>query len=105
MLITSRSATANAQAAKLGIGRWIDLELLYKAPSSEWGTNNYNNVICTNAGIEKFIKLQYNKDNPSTHLWNFFDFIIVDEVHSLTTDASFTEAPFYVEHFLKYCAS
>lgn len=109
LLITSRAATANAQANKLGISRWIDLEKLYEANDTNvWGDNRYNhlkykNVICTNAGIAKFVKKYYSKDDPRTHLWNMFDFIILDEAHSLTTDATFTDAPFYVEHFLKYC--
>lgn len=72
---------------------------LGKAPTTD------KNIITTNAHIEKFIKDKYDPDNEKTHLWKYFDFIILDEAHSLVADAGFTEAPFHVLRLLKkaYC--
>lgn len=104
LLITSRAITAEAQAQKLHADRWIDIDRLIDSDDS-WGSPAWNaqaKVVCTNAHIEKFIKKRYDPDNPKTHIWNKFDFIILDEAHSLACDATFAESPFYVERFLKY---
>lgn len=106
LLITSRAAIANAQAIKLGIDRWLDLEKIYESNNEWWeedGKLKQSNVICTNAGIETFAKSQYDPNNAKTHLWNLFDFIILDEAHSVSADAAFSSAPFHVEKFLKHC--
>ena len=55
----------------------------------------YNkSVVCTNAHIEQYFKRQHIPAVSSTHLWELFDTIIVDEVHSLITDATYQSAPF-----------
>lgn len=103
LLITSRQATANAQAENLSVGRWIKLEEIIEADDS-WDIdpdNKYRNVICTNASIEKYVKYQVKKGNRETYLWKYFDFIILDEAHSMAMDATYSDAPFYVESFLK----
>lgn len=53
-------------------------------------------VVCTNAYIEGYHKHVYDPSNPETHLWNRFDLIIWDEVHSLITDSLYQSSPFYV---------
>jgi len=100
LLITSRKATANAQSAKLKTGRWIDLKEIMKAGDS-WGENKYSNVITTNAHLAEYVTEKYKAEDESTHLWNYFDFIVLDEAHSMSMDAVFSDAPFYVECFLK----
>ena len=97
LLITSRKATAQAQANKMGGERWIDLETL---SSRGIGIKEQKKVVVTNAGIENFIKKKYNADDEKTYIWNFFDLIILDEAHSLATDATFTDSPFHVRDFL-----
>lgn len=99
LLITSRKATADAQAEKLGGERWIDLEIACK---DEIGKGYQKKVVVTNAGIEYFLKQRYNPDCESTHIWEFFDFIILDEAHSLSADATFADSPFYVKTFLDW---
>lgn len=99
LYITSRKATANAEADRIGAKRWIDLEELSE---KSWGEIKNNPVICTNSGIMQFLKTRYDESNKDTHIWNFFDFIVLDEAHSLTADAVFSDAPFYVERFIKY---
>ena len=57
--------------------------------------------MCNNAQIEHYMKNVYKKEATSTHLWTYFDIIIVDEAHSLATDATFCDAPFYLYDFIK----
>jgi hypothetical protein len=62
----------------------------------------YNkSVICTNAYISAYLRNVYNPDDPITHIWNKFDAIIVDEVHSLVTDATYQSATFDVLAFIQ----
>lgn len=99
LLITSRKATADAQAKKLSGSRWINLSDLSK---NNFEIEKQNTVVVTNAGIEQFLKTKYNKDDESTHIWRYFDFIILDEAHSLVADATFSDSPFHVMRFLQY---
>lgn len=98
LLITSRAVTADVQAANMKANRWIDLEALQKRGI---GTKEQKTVVVTNSGIGNFIKNKYQIDDFTTHIWNYFDFIVLDEAHSLATDAVFADAPFYVLQFLK----
>lgn len=50
---------------------------------------------CTNAFIEKYHQYVYDPNDPSTHLWNRFDVIIVDEVHALVTDSTYQSSPYH----------
>ncbi|MBR5559505.1 MAG: DEAD/DEAH box helicase family protein [Oscillospiraceae bacterium] len=74
----------------------------------EYVTHNQS-VVCTNAYIEYHLKHCYVPNDPSTHLWDLFDVIIIDEVHSLITDATYQTAPFAVmeliKEYLKRCAN
>lgn len=58
-------------------------------------------VVCTNAYIEAYLKYCYKPNDFLTHLWNKFDTIIIDEVHSLVTDATYQTAPFAVTELIK----
>ncbi|MBR2719219.1 MAG: hypothetical protein IKB78_07995 [Clostridia bacterium] len=62
----------------------------------EWGNSTIlqRSVACTNAFIDVYHKHIYSPIDSATHLWNRFDVIIVDEVHSLVTDATYQPAPF-----------
>ena len=105
LLITSRQITADAQAKKLDASRWINLDQLLDADEREFEclySDIVHNVVCTNSGLEKFVRHHFSVDDTRTHLWNKFDYIILDEAHSLSTDATFADAPFYVEKFLGY---
>lgn len=105
LLITSRQITADAQAKKLDASRWINLDQLLDADEREFEclySDIVHNVVCTNSGLEKFVRYHFSVDDTRTHLWNKFDYIVMDEAHSLSTDATFADAPFYVEKFLDY---
>ena len=60
-----------------------------------WGSIIQRSTACTNAFIEKYHQYVYDPNDPSTHLWNRFDVIIVDEVHALVTDSTYQFAPFH----------
>lgn len=94
LLITSRKATADAQANKLEGSRWIDLSKIQKLDG------RFSAVVVTNAGIEQYIKRKYNEDDEQTHIWKYFDIIVIDEAHSLAADAQFSDAPFYTMTFI-----
>ena len=100
LLITSRANTADVQSKKLKAKRHLRLEDIMDANDS-WGETALDHVSCTNSDIEKYVNEKYKESDPSTHLWHLFDYVILDEAHSVTLDASFSEAPFYVVCFLK----
>ena len=103
LLVTSRINIVNAQAKKLKAQTFINIdELTLNDENGESCRNEkYKRVACTNARIEHFIKNKYSESNPTTHIWNYFDLIVVDEVHSLTLDATFSDSPFYIANFIK----
>lgn len=71
---------------------------------SEYACHN-KSVVCTNAHIEQYLKLSYIPNDPATHLWELFDTIVIDEVHSLVTDATYQTAPFHVLELMNYVLS
>lgn len=103
LLITSRVTTADAQAIKLEADRRFDFDRLTE--SGDWwgdGPPVQNVVCCTNSYIEWYVKNLYSPSDPKSHVWNMFDFIVLDEAHSMTSDATFSEAPFHVQSFLRH---
>ncbi len=101
LLITSRKATANQQAKGIDASRWIDLDELFRTGIGKL-RGKHEHVVVTNAGIEKYVTEKYRADDEATHIYGCFDFIILDEAHSLSADATFAESPFYVEAFLRW---
>ena len=103
LLITSRAATVDAQIIKLDAEKRFDFCKLFE--TDDWwgdGPPEQKVVCCTNSYIEWYAKYLYDPNDPKTHVWNVFDFIILDEAHSMTSDATFSEAPFHVQSFLRY---
>ena len=43
----------------------------------------------------------YDEEEPITDIWNKFDVVIIDEVHSLITDSTYQSATFDVLEFVK----
>ena len=60
-----------------------------------------NSVICTNAVIAAYHRYCYDPRNEVTWLWNKFDLIVIDEAHSLFTDATYQEAPFHINEMIR----
>lgn len=53
-------------------------------------------LVCTNAAIETYHQYCFDPSDPTTHLWNRFDIIVWDEVHSITMDSTYQSAPYHV---------
>lgn len=115
LLITSRRAKVNEilNDDSMSIGAYVmewdnncpfdDIDEYLKSEmeitagdSSEGHRVHQRSIACTNAAIEKFLQNNYLPSDTSTHLWQRFDFIVWDEVHSVLADASYQSAPFYV---------
>ena len=68
--------------------------------NNEFGVQDFliynKSAVCTNAFISVYLRNVYEPDNPITHIWNKFDSIIIDEVHSLVTDSTYQSATFDV---------
>ena len=71
--------------------------------SDSWGESKVyqKSVICTNAFIESYLKYVYVSDDVTTHLWELFDIIVIDEYHSIVLDASYQSAPFYIKELIE----
>lgn len=67
-------------------GQWGTSLTIYQA-STAW----------TNAAVECYLKGHYSPTNFSSHLWQRFDLIVLDEAHSVRADASYQSSPFYVQ--------
>lgn len=70
----------------------------------------YNQHACiTSAKFAYFIKNIYKRIGDKAYndkvfeiIWDIFDLIIIDEAHSIVTDASYQEAPFYLYDFIRH---
>lgn len=71
---------------------------------TKWAVKQ-ESVVCTNAFIEYYFKTIYEPSNPTTYLWELFDMIVVDEAHSLVTDATYQSSPFYTYELINYYLS
>lgn len=100
LVITSRKAKVNEVK---GLSKSLDftnleknsLNLLWKYKVLK------SSCICNSWQIESYMKNKYIPGDKSTYLWEFFDIIIFDEAHSLVTDATFANAPFYALEFME----
>ena len=71
-------------------------------PSSIYSTEVFKHSVAhTNARIETNLKWSYTPKDPLARPWERFDMIVVDEVHSLLTDASYQSAPYYVMRLIE----
>ena len=88
---------------KYKIGKYASLRKKNTDPNSNAKVRVYQkSVALTNAAVQSYLQNYYNPDNPNTYIWNKFDVIAIDEVHSLVTDSTYQTAPFYVYDFIHY---
>ncbi len=68
-----------------------------------WGQQQIYKRTCvnTNAKIEYNLMEHYHPLNATTHPWERFDMIVVDEAHALLADASYQRSPFYVRRLIE----
>lgn len=70
----------------------------------KWDKEVADVVAVTNYGVERIV--QNKKFGRNVHeIINHFDFIVVDEAHSLFTDATFADSAFHVFAFIEYVIS
>lgn len=63
----------------------------------------YNDVVTTtNYGIEKLVQNDKFSSEPLNHILDHFDFFVIDEAHSLFTDATFSSSVFHVKALMEY---
>lgn len=104
LLITSRKSKVRETFNRTGLVQAINLSQYEPERIGEiWGEIKARQgcCVCNNWHIEYYVKNIFKHDDESTHLWKYFDVIVVDEAHSLATDATFCDAPFHVLSFLK----
>lgn len=132
LLITSRRAkvdetiSKNDIESKDALKKWEKIHKVISYHNDKYENNNQYKIIpsidkktkyvveqksvaCTNAFIEYYFKHIYSPSDTSTHLWELFDMIVIDEAHSLVTDATYQSSPFYtyelINHYLSLCNS
>jgi len=64
-------------------------------------TIRQRSCVTTNAKVEYDLRKWYSAFDPRLQPWNRFDMIIVDEVHSLFSDATYQSASFYVRRLIE----
>lgn len=103
LLVTSRKAKVNETKSRLGIDNRLNLWHLDRECLERYLTGDYRfaNCICNSWQIEHYMKNVFVKEDPKTYIWSYFDVVVIDEVHSLATDATYANAPFYLYEFIK----
>lgn len=103
LLTTSRKSKVEETMERTGLGKCLNLSKRKSdAIVSEWNEDMMLGCsVCNNWQIEYYMKSKFLVDDNKTHLFRFFDIIVVDEAHSLATDATYCDAPFYLLDFLK----
>lgn len=118
LLITSRRAKVDETFATYLDSDNESLSLFKKRVGKAWDVVDpkgahvlagIGNTICTSAFIAGYLKNVYRKDDARTHLWEMYDVIAVDEIHSVMLDSTYQDAPFYIydliNHYLDRCNS
>lgn len=105
LFVTSRRITADMQSKKMNASRTIDWDKFKRhALGGKPMKGGKLLVSCTNARLASFIRNDYDAKKPITFLWEYFNYIIIDEAHSLVTDSSFADSSFYVWKFIEWVA-
>lgn len=69
-----------------------------------WTKETGDIVTTTNYGIEKLV-MNEKFSNNFAKVMEHFDFIVIDEAHSIFSDATYTESSFHVNAFIEYVAT
>lgn len=101
LLITSRKAKVRETEKRHE--KDIDSYLTDVRLIDDINFDEYENksVVCTSAHIKKRIENDYSPfEYACTPFWKKFDFIVIDEFHSLISDATFSDTAFIMKCFL-----
>lgn len=82
---------------------YFDSPTMTIADPEGWGERQIYRRTCvnTNAKIEYNLRAHYHPLDATTHPWERFDMIVVDEAHALLADASYQRSPFYVRRLIE----
>lgn len=103
LLITSRKKKVEETKNRTGLNTCLNLSLAANNALCCFLNDNRKQAsqcVCNNWQIEYYVKNTYDPNDEMTHLWNCFDIIVLDEAHSMATDATFADAPFHTWSFL-----
>lgn len=92
LFITSRRAKVDEDVRH---SRFVEIT------SSDLTDNQY---IATNAKIENLVRQYYLHDTSISNLLDEFDYIVVDEIHSIAADSTFARSAYALERFIYYAA-
>ena len=103
LLVTSRKAKVEETKSRVGINNCLNISKREKSALDYfWSEDKIDgSCICSNWQIDYYMNNRYMSADKKTHLWRFFDIIVIDEAHSLATDATYTDTPFYVLDFIR----
>lgn len=105
LFITSRKITAEVQAKNIRETK-LDLEAWHRNTINGKPVGGKQYLISrTNAWINHFARKIYDPEDISTYIWKYFDFIFLDEAHSVVTDATFADSSFQVWRFMSWVVS
>ena len=102
LLITSRRAKVDETKKRDNKNGNIFIKYIVETDSWNYDESRNKSVICTNAHVAKRIKETFKLGDKFTYFWNDFDYVVIDEFHSLVTDASFAESSFYLTAMIKF---
>lgn len=103
LLITSRKKKVEETHNRTGLNTCLNFSLATNDALCHFFNDDRGHAsqcVCNNWQIEYYVKNTYDPNDETTHLWNCFDLIVLDEAHSMATDATFADAPFHTWSFL-----
>lgn len=82
---------------------YFDSPTMTITDSEGWGEQKIYKRTCvnTNAKIEYNLRQHFHPADATTHPWERFDMIVVDEAHAILADASYQRSPFYVRRLIE----
>lgn len=91
LFITSRKATVKQDLSKSSFKKYYNSHLIN------------NQVLLTNAGLHTLIEnISINGIDDLNEFINAFDYIVIDEAHSIATDSTFADSSIGVQSFVEY---
>lgn len=100
LLITSRKAKVDETIKKHK--KYEELFVSFSTEKKLDGIDKTSkNVVCTNSYIANKIKYTYKINSASSKFWNKFKYVVLDEYHSLVTDATFSDSGYYIVEMIK----
>lgn len=103
LLITSRTAKVK-ETKKDPNGKRLLTDIRHMN-DVKWDKLKSRSVICTNAHFQKRVEDWWDPILDTRAFWEKFDFIVIDEVHSLVTDATFAGSSSILYYFIEHLCS